>query len=382
MKIKFDRNEMLNTIAPAMGFVSSKNTIAAIEGIYLNANKDTQHLTVCGYDLEKGIRLIVDCNVEEDGHTIVGAGKFNQILRLMPAGEITLEVNDKNSAKIYAGKSEFEISTLPGKDYPALPELSGEKGFGISQKILKKMVNQTSFAVAVNDTRNALNSAYFEIKGNHIKVVGCDGFRLAIRENDTDMENHNLNEEELDFSFMIPGKSLMEMMKLIEDKEETVKIVFGRKHIIFCMDDRKFFARMTDGEYVNYQRLLQVNHPTHAVLDCDALIDALERAALITDERGMGQVRSVVKLRFEDELLKVSSSSVAGRVYDEIAAEKTGNDVEIGFNCRPLLDTIRACGVAKIHISVQNATSSMVIQPAEDEENEDFFSLILPVHQK
>ncbi len=382
MKIKFDRNEMLSTISPAMGFVSTKNTIASIEGLYFNADQDNQKLTVCGYDLEKGIRLIVDCKVEIGGDTIVGAGKLNQILRLMPAGEITLEVTDQNSAKIYSGKSEFEIHTLPGKDYPALPELSGETGFGISQKVLKKLVNQTAFAVAVNDTRNALNSAFFQIQGNHIKVVGCDGFRLAIREADTDMENHNLREEALDFSFMIPGKSLAEMMKLIEDKEEPIKIVFGRKHIIFCMEDRKFFARMTDGEYVNYQRLLQVNHPTHVTLDCDALINALERAALITDERGMGQIRSVVKLRFEDELLKISSSSVAGRVYDEILCEKTGGDVEIGFNCRPLLDTIRACGVEKIHVSVMNATSSMVIQPAENEEKEDFFSLILPVHQK
>ncbi len=379
MLIRFDRNEMLNAISPAMGFVSSKNTISAIEGIHIVADRVRGILTLCAYDLEKGIRTEVDATIEEDGDHIISATKFQQILKLMPQGEITLRISAQNIATISGGKSEFEIHTQDGKDFPALPELSGDKGFAVVQKVLKKLVNQVSFAIAQNDARNALNSAYFMLHGNHIRVVACDGNRLAIKEAATLIENHNTNGDDINFEFMVPGKSLAEIMRLIEDKEETIKIVFGRKHIIFHAGKTKFFARMTDGEYIDYNRFIPASQPIHATLDCDALISALERASLITEEKIMNQTRSVVKLYFDGQLLKVNSHSIAGRMYDEIPVAQEGDEIEIGFNCRLLLESIRCCDVGMVNIGLTSSHMGIVITPHEKDENEDFLFLILPV---
>lgn len=381
MKILFDKNVMMNAIAPCIGFVSSKNTLQTLEGLHFITEGDNS-LQLCAYDLEKGIRLYLPVTVVEKGDTVLNAAKFNQILRLMPQGELCLEVNENNVAKISGGKSEFEIHAHSGKDYPALPELSGTTGFAIPKNILKRLYNQTFYAVAQNDTRNALNSAYFEIKGQHIKVVACDGNRLAIKEATCDIQNRNEGGEEVDFSFMVYGRALAELMRLIEDKDELLEIVFGRKHIIFCMEDKKIFARTTEGEYIDYNRFIPKNHPIHATVDCDALLEALERSFFITEERAMGQIRSVVKLRLEDQILNVGAQSVAGRVHDRIAVMHEGDDIEIGFNCRLLLDSVRACGVSTIDISLASSHASMVMTPHEKNENENFLFLVLPVKMK
>ncbi len=379
MLILFDRNEMLNAIAPAMGFVSSKNTISAIEGIHIVANEGEEKITLCAYDLEKGIKLEVNATVQESGDHIISATKFQQILKLMPQGEISLKISQQNVATISGGKSEFEIHTQDGKDFPALPELSGERGFSILQKVLKKLVNQVSFAIAQNDARNALNSAFFTIHGDHIKVVSCDGNRLAIKEARSELQNNNANGDEIFFEFMIPGKSLSEIMRLIEDKEEMIKIVFGRKHIIFHGENVKFFARLTDGEYIDYNRFLPKEQPIHATVDCDALIGALERASFITEEKIMNQTRSVVKLYFDGKLLQVKSQSVAGRMYDEIPIDMEGDEIEIGFNCRLLLESIRCCDVGMVEIGLTSSHMGILVTPHEKSEEEDFTFLILPV---
>ncbi len=379
MIIRFDRNEMLNSIAPCMGFVSSKNTISAIEGLHLVADSARGLVTLCAYDLEKGIRLEVDATIIEDGDHIISATKFQNILKLMPAGEIELRISAQNIATIAGGKSEFEIHTQDGKDFPALPELSGEKGFAVVQKVLKKLVNQVSFGIAVNDARPALNSAYFMLHGNHIRVVACDGNRLAIKEADSLIENHNQNGDDINFEFMIPGKSLAEIMRLIEDKEEMIKIVFGRKHIIFHNGKTKFFARMTDGEYIDYNRFIPSSQPIKATVDCDAFIGALERASLITEEKIMNQTRSVVKLYFDGELLKVNSHSVAGRMYDEIPIAQEGDEIELGFNCRLLLESMRCCDVGMVDIGLTSPQMGIVVTPHEKEDGENFLFLILPV---
>ncbi len=381
MKIRFDKTVMMNAISPCLGFVSSKNTITTLEGLHFITEGDDS-LQLCAYDLEKGIRLYLPVIVEEAGDIVLSAAKFNQILRLMPNGELTMEVNEQNIAKIYGGKSEFEIHVHGGKDYPALPELSGTTGFAIPKNVLKKMVNQTFFAIAQNDVRNALNSAYFEIKGTHIKVVACDGNRLAIKEAECDIQNRNEGGEAVDFSFMVYGKSLAELMRLVEDKEELLEIVFGRKHIIFCMEDKKIFARTTEGEYIDYHRFIPKNHPIHATVDCDALLEALERSSFITEERAMGQVRSVVKLRLEDQLLHVFSQSVAGRVHDEINVVAEGGDIEIGFNCRLLLESVRCCGVPMLDVQLASSHASMVMTPHGGDGKEDFLFLVLPVRMK
>lgn len=136
MKIIFEKNKLLSAIAPMLGVVSSKNTIAAIEGIKISTKGNFCELAA--FDNEKGIKNTVEAKIEEEGSYIINAGKLYQIVRVLPDGKVTITVNDRNITEISSGLSCFELHALPGDDFPVLPELSGETGFTVGQAELMK----------------------------------------------------------------------------------------------------------------------------------------------------------------------------------------------------------------------------------------------------
>lgn len=381
MKAIFEKSILLNAILPALGSVSGKNTIPAIEGINLNCTEDGNCI-ITAYDLEKGYRTEIACEVSKPGNYIINAQKLCQIVRAMPEGFITLEVDANNIARIINGKSEFEIYAMNGADFPSLPVLRSEHGFVISRGVLKNMITKTQFAVAQNDMRPELNGAFFKIEGNKMTVVSCDGNRMAIKEQITDIENKNDDESDLDMKFIIPAKTLIELMKLLSDSDETVSIRITRKYAIFMIDNVIFFSRLIENEYIDYNRFIPKTPKTFVKIDCESFLGALERASLVTEDKTMGQAKSILRCSFEDNMLKISSVSVSGKVYDEVFTEKTGDDIMLGFNCRFLLDALRSCDSEKLMLSLTSQLTGMTIAPAEPEEDSNFTFLVLPVRIK
>lgn len=381
MKAIFEKSVLLDAILPALGSVSGKNTIPAIEGINLNCSEDG-NCVVTAYDLEKGYRTEITCEVSRPGNYIINAQKLCQIVRAMPQGFITLEVDQNNIARIINGKSEFEIYAMNGADFPSLPVLRGDHGFIISRGILKNMITKTQFAVAQNDMRPELNGAFFKIEGNKLTVVSCDGSKMAIKEQITDIENKNDDESDLDMKFIIPAKTLTELMKLLSDNDETVSIRVTRKYVIFMIDKVIFFSRLIENEYIDYNRFLPKTPKTFVKIDCESFLGALERASLVTEDKTMGQAKSILRCSFENNMLKISSVSVSGKVYDEIFTEKEGEDIVIGFNCRYLLDALRACDTETLKLSLTSQLMGMTIQPAQESEEGTFTFLVLPVKIK
>lgn len=377
MKIIFEKNKLLAAIAPMLGVVSSKNTIAAIEGIKISTKGSFCELAA--FDNEKGIKNIVDAKVEEEGSYIINAGKLYQIIRVLPDGEVTIKVNDRNITEISSGISCFELHSLPGDDFPVLPELSGEKGFTVGQAELHEMINKVMFAVAINDPKPMLNGVYFKINGSKITAVSCDGQRLALREKICDIDNI-VESSELQMEFILPGKSLSELIKLLSDDEEKkVKIILGRKHVIFLIGDLIFFTRMIDSNYIEYERFIPKTNRIFVKAESDSIIRCLERASLVTEEKTMGQMKSHLKCSFSDKKLAFSSVSVSGKFYDEIGIEKDGDDIEIGFNCKYFMDAMKCVDTDYVRLSMSTPLMSMLIEPAEETPDDTFIYLVLPV---
>ncbi|MBE6631239.1 MAG: DNA polymerase III subunit beta [Ruminococcaceae bacterium] len=374
MKVTFDRDILMQAVSSAMGTVSNKSTIASIEGILINT--EGGNCIMSSYDLEKGIEMKVEAEVIKEGSYIINAQKLNQIVRAMPKGDITIEVDSRNITKISAGRSEFELHALNGSDFPKLPDFSGDISFYIAQNVLRRIIQQVSFAIAQNDSRPALNGAFFKIENNKLTVVSCDANRLALCEKESDItaETENLSE-----SFIVPGKTLSELMKILDDSDEKVRINLTRKHIIFAFENSLFFSRLIDSEYIDYNRFIPKSNKVEVKLSCSEFIGSLERASLVTEDRSVGQTKSPVKLNFTDGILNVSSVSVTGKVSDEIAIEKEGDDIEIGFNCRYLLDALRSCEEEDIKVYMSTPLMSMIIGPAKEKEGESFTFLVLPV---
>ena len=199
-----------------------------------------------------------------------------------------------------------------------------------------------------------------------------------------DIKNNNKDGSDLRYRFIVPVKTVNELYKLITgDAEKELTIYMTRRHIIFHIDDVVFFSRLIDGTYIDYDRFIIQQHRIKATLNRDALLAALDRAALITEERVAGSVRSHVKLQLEGNVLKVMASSAAGSTYDEIEMEHEGSDLLIAFNNRFLIDSVRACEAETIRLSMSASTLPVNIEPVEGgaENCEDIF-MVLPVRLK
>ena len=377
MKIIFDKSVLNNALTAAMSAVSPKNIIPATAGILVTTNGNDS-VTITAYDLEKGITTIVPAQVIEGGEYVINATRLNQIVKTLSEGPVTIEVDEKCMTKITSGRSEFSMPALPGSDFPSTPTIDTGKELTISQSVMRSLISRTIFAVAQTDQRPVYCGVYFEVKGSKMVAVSCDSFRLAYTEQDCKIEKNE--EAEADMSFIIPGKTLIELMKFLDDSDEKViKIRIGGKHALFELEDLMFFTRLLEGQYIEYNRYIPKDNTIFVKINTDEFQDSLERAALITEEKA--QVKNFVKCNFNDGVLVITANAVSGNVYDEVVIEKEGADLEIAFTCRYLLDALRVCNVEKIKLSMSGPLRAMVIEPAEESDSK-FLFVTLPTRMK
>lgn len=382
MKIIFNRKAIIDAVAPLMNTVSGRSTLTAAEGMLLEASEDGT-CTLTTFDLEKGTRLTVQAQVEEGGSYILNAQKFSQTVRVMEGDEVTLTVSEKLQACISSGKSSHRMNALPAADFPALPRLETEDGFVIGQAVLREMIGKAMFAMAANDQRPVLNGCYFKVTTNELLLVSCDTFKLARCSVQAEMEAKNEDGSDLNFSFIIPTKTVNELFRILKDDERaTVRIYMSRKNIVFHFEDMIFFSRLIDGMYIDYDRIIVRSHRIFVTVDRERLIAALERAALVTEEKVAGSVRSHVKLEFEGPVLKISAVSTLGSTYDEVEIDHEGDDLLIAFNNRFLIDSLRASTAERVRISLSTALTSINIEPAVPTEGETELFMLLPVRMK
>ena len=382
MKVIFNRQGVSDAVAPLMCAVSNKSTMAAIEGILIDAREDgICELTT--FDTVKGMRVVTEAEVVEPGKYIINAQKFVQTLRVMEGDFVTLTVDDKLQACIASGKSSHKMNALSGDDYPEIPKLKTVDGFVIGQAVLKNMLSKVMYAMAANDPRTVLNGCYFRVTEGHLLAVACDSFKLAKCSADVEIENKNEDGSSLSFSLIIPTKTVQELFRLLKDDErETVRVYLTRRNIVFYIGSMIFFSRLVDGVYIDFERIILNTHRIFATVNREHLIAALDRAALVTEEKVAGSVRSHVKLKFEEDVLQISAVSTLGSTYDEVAIDHTGDDLLIAFNNRYLIDSLHASNVERVKISMTSALTSINIEPENPEEGTEELFMLLPVRMK
>ncbi len=382
MKIRFNRHEFAAAMAPLMCCVSTKVTVPAAEGILIEAKADGE-CVLTTFDLEKGMRCSARAEVLEEGTYIINATKLNQTLRVMPSDEIELTVDNRGVACITSGKSSHKMNALPGSDFPGIPKLSSNDAFCVKQSDLKEMFSQTMYAMGVNDQRNILNGTFVRMINDQLTMVSCDNFKLAKCDRKIEYTTEQEYAGTYRNAFILPVKTVNELVKLLSDnKEKMLRAFMTRKNIVFEIGDITFFSRLIEGEYLDYDRIIVKNHKYSIECDRDELISALERAALVTEERIAGSLRSHVKLVFDGDLLKITASSSAGSTYDEIEIEDIGAPLTIGFNNRYLINSVRACNSERIRLSLSSHLSSLNITPAEPKEGVEEVFMLLPVRLK
>ena len=248
---------------------------------------------------------------------------------------------------------------------------------GTNQHLLRSILQKTQFAVAVDNARPYFNGLNLKVKDNTLTAVSCDGSRMAVYTEAVELKN--VGSAELVFDIILPGKSIGELLRFLNDTEDEATIYVARKHAIFFIGDFTLFTRLIDANYIDYERFIPKTPKIFVTLETAALTGALERALLVTEERQQGQIKSPVICVFGDNHLTVSSSSITGRVSDVLETEQEGETLEIGFDCRRLTDAIRVCDTEKIRLSLTSPLTGMTVEPVSDNDARRFLLLILPV---
>ena len=365
MKILCSRQQLVEAVSNVQRAVSTKSSVPALEGILLRASGSD--LTLCGYDLELGMTTFLEATVEEPGSVVLSARLFGDIVRRMPADTVFIGADEKFMTTITSGASEYSIVGIPSQEFPELPSVTAETPVTISQAVLKSMIRQTIFAVADTDAKPIHTGTLFEIGGGRIRLVSVDGYRLALRE-----EPVSCGEE---VSFVVPGKTLSEVLKLIKDDDSDLTMQVGRRHILFNIGSYTVISRLLEGEFLDYNAAIPKASSTEIFVWTRSFIESVERVSLLITDR----LKSPVRCIFSGNEIRVSCSTSIGRANDQIEAKITGNDVEMGFNNRYLLDALRNTEGDEVRIELNGPLSPMKILPKE---GDSFLFLVLPVRLK
>ena len=365
MRITCARQALVDAVNNVQRGVASKSALQALEGILMKASGSS--LFLAGYDMELGITTTIEADVAEAGELVLTAKLFAEIIRKLPEEEITIESNDRNNTVIRSGHSEFTIMGFSSADYPELPTINDGAALTMQQSVLKSMIRQTIFAVAQSDTRPIHTGVQFEIADNTLRLVAVDGSRLAMRS-----EEIKSNES---LQFVVPGKTLSEVLKLLSDEEEPLYVTVGSRHIIMEIGGYSVFSRLLDGEFLPYRKAIPVQTTTTIRVKTREMIDAVDRASLVISDR----LKSPLICRFKDDQIFLSCVTALGSVNEMIGVGMEGRPEEMGFNCRFLLDALRNTESDEIMIELNGAQAPMKIVPTT---GESFLFLVLPVKLK
>ena len=350
MTFTCEKTQLVSAISVASRTVAQKSAISGLEGILVRAGVKVM---LTGYNLETGITVSVDAGVQENGACIMPARLFFDIVRKLPDDTVSIQVDENFKVSIKGGISSFTITALSADDYPELPDVDSEKGIRVPQCELKAMISGTIFAVSENQARPIHTGILFEVDNDSITSVAVDGYRLALR--------RYLPEESLErtLKFVAPAAALKEVEKILGDTEDPATFYPGSKHILFTIGDATLVCRILEGEFLDWRRVLPQNNPV----------------SLVISEK----LKSPVRCKFGDNAAELRTVSTIGEAYDVCPIAGDGKDLEIGFNCKYLLDALRAVPDSECTLEMINGLSPIVLNPTEGNR---YSYMVLPVRLK
>ncbi|WP_297429637.1 DNA polymerase III subunit beta [Clostridium sp.] len=357
-----EKQNILEGISIVQKAITGKSTMPILEGIYINTNKST--LTLIGSDMDVSIQTCVDATIIEEGNIVIDAKIFGEIIRKLPNSTIKIETIENQLIKITCEKSVFDVVYMNANEFPELPKINEDLKISVNQNILKNMIKGTSFAIAQDETRPILQGILFEVKDKILNLVALDGYRLAVKS--------EFLETDINIEVVIPGKTLNEVSKILEDIEDIVDITFTNNHILFNLEKTKIISRLLEGKFINYNSLLPQEHKLFVNVNRQELQNAIERASLMAKEGNT----NLIKLDLQQDNLIITSNSQLGKVREEILIKLQGEEIQIAFNSKYLLDVLKNMEEDDVVMKMTSSVSPCVI---EEKDNENAKYLVLPV---
>ncbi len=362
MYFKCDKTILQDAISTVQKAITGKTTMPILGGILINAFNNEILLT--GSDLDLSIEKRINSDTIENGTVVIDSKLFGEIIRKLPNDVVEIKTQDNNTVVISCQKSRFTLVHMNADEFPELPKINENMIFSIPQKSLKSMIKGTIFAAATDDSRPILTGVLFEIKDKNLNLVALDGYRLALK-----MEC--LNTENV-ISAVIPGKTLSEVSKILDDSEQDVNITFTPNNILFTLDGTKIISRLLDGEFIKYSSIIPEEYSLKVTAKRIELLDCIERASLMGKEGNT----NLVKLEIEEDNLVVTSNSQLGMVREEVGIILQGQPLQIAFNSKYLIDVLKIMDEEEIVMELSSSVSPCLIK---NKNLDNCIYLVLPV---
>ncbi len=365
MKFTISQQELNKNLTFVSKAVTARSTMPILKGILLSVQENGT-LTMTASDMDLSIEKRVPVSVEQPGSIVMPARLFTEAVKRFPDEDINITLEENNTVTLNTLRNNFKIVGMAADEFPKLDEINETRRISLNRNLFGEMIRKTSFAASTDESKGVIVGVLIEIRNNVMNMAALDGFRMAVTSKET--------ENDQDTDIIISARILNEINKILPDDEEndTIDLILDEKKAVVMTEDSRIILRMIEGNFLKYRDLLPTEFKTTVTINREQLVESIERASLLAIE---GR-NNLVRFSFKDDILHITSKSEAGDVDENIQVSKTGDDIEIGFNSKYLMDGLKAIEDEEIIFSLNTNIAPCIIRPAE---NDNYTYLILPV---
>ena len=364
MRIVCAKEELAEKLQVVGRGVSTRTTVQILAGILLRAAGGRLHLSAT--DMELSLRLSVDAQVEDEGAVVVPGRLLVDIVRLLPAGEVTLESRpEEGLVRVTCGSASYSLHTYSPEDFPRLPEIDPKSSFTVEREAFLDTVARVSRSASRDEARPVLTGVLVRFEGGKVIMAATDSYRLSVKE--TELQQGPAQELEA----IVPARALTELARIGQASEAaTIDVGVQENQIVFGVDGVWLTARRIDGQFPNYRQLVPDNYEAEVRLPREELLDVVRRTSL------MAQRKSPLRLRFEEGQLTVSAQTQdVGEARESLPIQYGGEPLEIGFNADFLRDGLESVADEQVRIKLISPLRPGLLHGEAD----DFLYLVMPI---
>lgn len=367
MIFRINNQDLLEGLSIVTRALTARPAKQILDGVLVVA--EDQRITLTCTDGSLSIEYTNAADIREEGQAVLPGRLFNELIRKMPGGEVEIKVQNDRNASIRCQKSKSNLAIMSAAEFPEISALKNVNPIKIPQNRLKEMISRVSFAIATDESRQILTGCLMEVSRNEARLVALDGFRLAMQKV---FQPFDLPEGKDIMKAIIPGRVINEMSRILPDDDAFCSLIFDQGRMQCTFGNIRLSSVLLAGEYIDYRRIIPTEFKTWARAKRNEVSDAIDRASLMARE---GK-NNLIKMSFRKNLLRISSNAEMGDVEEEMEADLNGEDIDIAFNSRYIIDVIRNVAGEELYMNFNSNVSPCVVMPPQGEE---YVYLILPV---
>jgi DNA polymerase-3 subunit beta len=364
MKLTCAKDELAEKLQVAGRGVSTRTTVQILAGILLRA--EGGRLLLSATDMEISLRVALDAQVEDEGSVVVPGRLLVDIVRLLPAGEVTISHRaEEGVVELVCGSASYRLHTYAAEDFPRLPEIDDENAFTVDREAFVDTIARVSRSASRDESRPVLTGVLVRFEGDKLVMAATDSYRLSVKE--TGLSDGPGREVEA----IVPARALAELARIAQGGEGgAIQVGVQENQVVFGVDDVWLTARRIDGQFPNYKQLLPETFEAEVTMPREEFLDVVRRTSVLA------QRKSPLRLRFEDGELTVSAQTQdVGEAHEALPISYSGDAIEIGFNAEFLRDGLESVTDDSVRLKLISPLRPGLIHG----ESDDFLYLIMPI---